>query len=289
MSKQVDFQLPEKVNYNIAVDPRDLVIVSQPKMGKGSILGDFSTKYNALVLDLEKGGYEYIPAKKLSVYTEESTDEVEAFYNYIKIRNLLLDNKGKYDFLIIDGLSDLDRMSELGGTLAYMDTIIGKNFNNVDRKDTRGALAPKHKPGDPAFKSVLTLADGAGYRHTREWFLNQIDMFRQISSYRLYAAHIADKYIKEVGKDEVIGSEIFLTGKLKNIFSAKVTALAKLIADENKRLLNFEVLNDGIIAGSRAPKLKGKILISEQEKESSKIQTFWENIYSKELLTKIKI
>jgi hypothetical protein len=282
MSRKVEFELPESVNYNVSSNPRDLVIVSQPKMGKGSILGSFSTKYNALVLDLEKGGYEYIPARKLSIYTEESTDDVDAFFNYIKIRNLLLENKGKYDFLIIDGLSDLDRMSELGGTLAYMDTIIGKKFNRdkgLNKLDIR----------DPEFKSVLTLADGAGYRHTREWFLKQIEIFRQISPYRLYAAHVADKYIKEAGKDEVVGSEIFLTGKLKNIFSAKVTALAKLIAEDKKRLLNFEVLNEGIIAGSRAPRLKGKILISEQNANSEEIETFWDNIYTKELLTKIKI
>lgn len=277
-----EFELPESINYNVEVDPRDLVIVSQPKMGKGTILGSFSTKYNALVLDLEKGGYEYIPARKLSCYTEESTDDVEAFFNYIKIRNLLLENKGKYDFLIIDGLSDLDRMSELGGTLAYMDTIIGKKFN-------RDKSLKKLDIRDPEFKSVLTLADGAGYRHTREWFLKQIEIFRQISPYRIYAAHVADKYIKEAGKDEVIGSEIFLTGKLKNIFAAKVTALAKLIAEDENRMLNFEVLNEGIIAGSRAPKLRGKIKISQQNKGTQEVDTFWENIYSNKLLTKIKI
>lgn len=282
MSKKVEFELPESINYNVSSNPRDLVIVSQPKMGKGSILGSFSTKYNALVLDLEKGGYEYIPARKLSIYTEESTDDVDAFFNYIKIRNLLLENKGKYDFLLIDGLSDLDRMSELGGTLGYMDTIIGKKFN-------RDKALKKLDVRDPEFKSVLTLADGAGYRHTREWFLKQIEIFRQISPYRIFAAHVADKYIKEAGKDEVIGSEIFLTGKLKNIFAAKVTALAKLIAEDKKRLLNFEVLNEGIIAGSRAPRLKGKILISEQKVNSEEIETFWDNIYTKELLTKIKI
>jgi hypothetical protein len=33
---------------------------------------------------------------------------------------MLLDKKEKYDYLIIDGLSDLDTMSEMGGTLSYM-------------------------------------------------------------------------------------------------------------------------------------------------------------------------
>lgn len=76
----------------------------------------------------------------------------------------------------------------------------------------------------------------------------------------------------------MVGSEISLTGKLKTIFASKVTSLAKLTADENKRYLNFEVANDSIIAGSRNPKLAGKILISEKTKEG--VKTFWENIYS---------
>jgi len=279
MSEMREFILPEEVTKSSGTSPRDLVVISQPKMGKSAIFGDFSVKYNGLVLNLEKGGYEYINAKKIDVHTNETTSDVEAFFNYIKIRNLLLENKGKYDVLLIDGLSDLDKMSELGGTLAYMDTVIGKNFNRIKTKAGFVKLDPTH----PDFKSVLTLAEGAGYWHTKKWFLNQIELFRQISPYRIYAAHILDKYIKDKQKDQVVGQEILLTGKLKNIFATKVTALGKLIAEGNKRFINFEVLNDSIIAGSRAPFLKGKILLSEKQDDDS-IVTFWENIFDKDLL-----
>lgn len=267
-------ELPDEIKLPTISHPRDLVLISIPKMGKGTILGDFTTKYNALVLDLEKGGYEYIPARKLSTYTSQSDTRWDSFQNYVKYRNLLLENKNKYQYLIVDGLTDLDDLSEIGGTLAYMNSIIGKKFNR------KGANADgeKFNYGDPEWKSVLTLPDGAGYQHTRNWFLQQIDIFRQISPYRIYAAHVADKYIKDGGKEEVVGSEIFLTGKLKNIFASKVTALGKLIADGNDRYINFDVLNDSILAGSRAPYLKGKILISKMDKDG-KLTTFWENIY----------
>lgn len=278
---ETKFVLPDEITKSTGDAPRDLVIISQPKLGKSCIFGDFSVKYNSLVLNLEKGGYEYIDAKKMDIHGNELTSETEAFFNYIKVRNLLLKAKGKYDVLLIDGLSDLDKMSELGGTLAYMDTIIGKKFNRADK-----GLGKKLTPDHPNFKSVLTLGDGAGYKHTRDWFMDQFRIFREISNYRVYAAHIADKYIKDKTRDEVIGQELLLTGKLKNIFATKVTALGKLIADGNKRFINFEVLNDSIIAGSRAPFLKGKILVSSLEED--KVETFWENIYSKELLTKIK-
>ena len=57
------------------------------------------------------------------------------------------------------------------------------------------------------------------------------------------------------------------------------TSLAKLIADGDKRYLNFEVMNDSIIAGSRNPKLTGKILISEKDKNGN-IITHWDKIYN---------
>ena len=255
--------------------PRDLVIVSIPKCGKGTILGALTREKNALVLDLEKGGYEYISARKMSTYTTQETTTWESFQNYIEYRNALLENKGKYDYLIIDGLSDLDALSEIGGTLAYMDSIIGKKFNRKDGV----ADGKKFMPYDPEWKSVLSLPDGAGYQHTRKWFLDQVEFFRQISPYRIYAAHITDKYIKDNGKEEVIGAEIALTGQLKRIFASKVTALAKLVADGDERYLNFDVLNDSIVAGSRAPQLKGRILISKLDKEGN-LETYWENIYN---------
>lgn len=253
--------------------PRDLVIISIPKMGKGTILGNLTKERNALVFGLEKGGYEYISARVLDIYPNDETTSFEGFQNYIKYRNALLEEKGKYEFLIIDGLSDLDALSEIGGTLAYQNSIIGKKFNRKGN-DPNGEIIPY---GDSEWKSVLTLPEGGGYQHTRQWFLQQIEFFKQISPYRIYAAHIVDKYIKDNGKEEIVGSEIALTGKLKSIFSAKVTALAKLIADGDERYLNFEVQNDSIIAGSRAPKLKDKILIS--SKTDKGIVTYWDSIY----------
>ena len=266
-------ELPDEITTPENGNPKDLVIVSIPKMGKGTILGDFTTKYNGIVLDMEKDGYQYIAARKLSTYTSHDLSPYDSYLNYIKYRKLLLEHKGKYDYLIVDGLTDLDELSEIGGTLYYMNSVIGKKFN---RKNGI-ADGEKLEYGDPEWKSVLTLPDGAGYQHLRNWFMQQIEFFKQISPYRIYAAHVVDKYVKDNGKEEVIGAEISLTGKLKTIFSSRVTALAKLIADGDKRYLNFDVVNDSIIAGSRAPHLKGRILISEMKNDV--LTTYWENIF----------
>lgn len=270
MSKQ-DFELPNEVEIASQTKSRDLVIISIPKMGKGSILGEFTKKYNAIVFDLEKGGYEFIDARKISIYPSQDTTLAEAYLNYVKVRNLLLENKGKYEYLIIDGLSDLDALSSIGGTFLFMDSIMGKTFNRRNGE--------KLKYGDKDFVLVENyLKEGGGYKWTRDWFMQQIEMFKQISPYRIFAAHVSDKLIRDGQKEEVSGSEISLTGKLKTIFASKVTSLAKLTSDGDKRYLNFDVMNDSIIAGSRNPKLTGKILISEKDKEG-KISTFWESIY----------
>lgn len=267
--------LPDDVIESTQQNSRDLVIVSIPKMGKGTILGDFTRKYNALAWDLEKGGYEYISARKKSIYTDDTTTLGEAFENYIKQRALLLENAGKYEYLIVDGLSDLDTLSELGGTYAYMNSVQGKGFNRVDGVRD----GEKLKWGHPDFKLVITLPEGYGYAHSRKWFLDQIDIFKRIAPYRIYAAHIADKYVKENNKEQVVGNEIALTGQLKRIFASRATSMAKLVADGDERYLNFDVLNDSILAGSRNPKLSGRILISEKQIDGT-VKTFWENIYS---------
>jgi len=266
--------LPDEITEATGTNPRDLVILSIPKMGKSAILGEFTIKNNAIVLDLEKGGYEYIPSRKLSTYDSQGTSLWESFRNYITYRNALLENSGKYDYLIVDGLSDLDILSEIGGTLSYMASVTGKKFN----REGEIPGGRKFLPDEPEFRLVTTLPQGYGYQHTRKWFLEQIEIFKRISPYRIYAAHIVDKYIKDNDKEEVVGSQIALTGQLKRIFSSKVTSLCKMSADKDGcRYLNFDVQNDSIIAGSRAPHLRGKILISEMIDD--KLTTFWENIY----------
>lgn len=267
------FEISTELKKATGSDPRDLVIVSQPKMGKSSIMAAFTRRYeDSIILSLEKNGYEFLEARVLDLYPEQTTTLYEAYFNYVGWRDRLLEQKGRFKYLLVDVLTELDKFSEIGGTFLYMyKTTVGKNFN-VDPKS-----GEKYSFNHPNFKSVLTLPDGGGYNYTRTWFMEQIELFSLIAPYRIYAAHIADKYIKDNLREEVTGSEIALTGKLKSIFSAKVTTLCKLVADGDDRYLSFDVNNDSIIAGSRAPSLKGRIKISSMK--DGQMETYWENIY----------
>jgi hypothetical protein len=56
--------------------------------------------------------------------------------------------------------------------------------------------------------------------HTRKWFMAQVEIFTQISPYRLYAALITTSILKIMLKKK-IASEIALTGQLKEYLHLK--------------------------------------------------------------------
>lgn len=270
-----EFVLPDTITEVKETNPVDLIIVAIPKMGKSTVVAELTKGKlgEALLFNLDKNGTDYLSGKFINIYPTSTTSFVEAYSNYIGYRDALLKAKGKYKYLIVDTLTDLDEMSELGGTYAYMYGVPqGKNFN----RDTKtGAVLPY---GHPEFKMVSSLPEGYGYKHTRKWFLDQIAIFSEIAPYRIYTAHVKDKLIKNAQDEVITGMELNLTGKLKQIMSTKISCMCKLVADDNKRYLSFEVDNDNIIAGSRVPHLEGQVLISDKDKKGN-ITTYWENIY----------
>lgn len=257
------------------VDAKDLLIYAQPKAGKTTILASLTKqlKGKAVILNLEKGGTDYLEGYFLNCYKEQGDGYDEAFKNYKGFLDYLRTHVGEVDYLGIDNLSVLDEWADIAGTYYYMQTTQGKKFN----RDDKGKLIT-HK--DAEWKSVTTLGEGVGWRFPREWFMSQIQEIMNLVPYRIWIVHIKDKFIKDtVTQETIIGSEMNLTGKIKNMLAARVSTICKLVSDKDKRYLSFENENDSLIAGSRAPHLTGRILIS--DKVDGEIVTYWENIYSK--------
>ena len=269
-----EFKLPDEVIEVKEKNPTDLIVIANPKTGKTVIASDLTIgDNNGIMLCLERGGTDYVKGKYINIYDDPMTSFDEAMDNYVGWRNALLKEKGKYDYLVIDSLTALDEMSQLMGTYYYMNNVPqGKNFN----RDPKTGIVYKH--GDPNFKYVTEIGEGYGYQHTRKWFMEQIGIFNEIAPYRIYLAHVKDNLIKNAQNEDVRTKEINLTGKLKNMMAVKVSTMAKLIAEGDKRYLSFMVDNDDIIAGSRVPHLQGQILISEKN-EKDEIVTYWSKIY----------
>ena len=266
--------LPKEVVKSTEKAPKDLIVYSQPKMGKTTIMAELTKKLDGkgLILNLEAGGTDYVDGYYVNCYADPSDSFREAISRYKEVIKELQENPGTYDYLIIDSLTVLDSWSDIAGTYKYMSTPIGKNFN----RDPKTGRVLSHT--DAEWKSVTTLGDGNGWRFPRMWFMDQIELLSSLVPYRIWVGHVKDKYIKQDGgADMISGHEINLTGKLKNMLTVRVSTLAKLVADEDKRYLSFEVDNDNLIGGSRVPHLTGKILISEKTKTGYK--THWNKIY----------
>lgn len=255
-------------------DPKDLIIYASPKAGKTTIIASLTNKLNgrAVILNLEKGGTDYLSGYFLNCYENLADGYDEAFKNYKSYLEYLKKNIGEVDYLAIDNLSVLDEWADIAGTYFYMQTTQGKKFN----RDEKGVIIT-HK--SPEWKSVTTLGEGTGWRFPREWFMSQVQEIMNLVPYRIWIVHIKDKFIKDtVTQETIIGSEMNLTGKIKNMLAARVSTISKLIAEGDKRYLSFENDNDSLIAGSRAPHLTGRILIS--DKVGDVIETYWENVYN---------
>lgn len=279
------FAIPTEVKEQVEVDPQDLIIIGLPKLGKTAITAELTKIIKeqgrkSLLFCVERGGTDYVSGVYVNIWKDPNDKDrilsiTEALENYKGYRDSLLANKANpLDYLIIDNMSDLLTLAEIGGTYYYMYAVtVGKRFN----RDKNGVEIPY---GHEDFRLVTTLPDGNGYQYMYKWFTDQMDMFSQVAKYRIYLAHVKDKLMKNSNNvEEVKGAEINLTGNLKNIVSKRVTTLAKMLADKNKRFLSFEVDDSNIIAGSRTAKLKGKVLISEQDEKTEKITTYWENIF----------
>lgn len=278
---ETKFKLPTRIIPQKETDAHDLIITSIPKVGKTVITAGLTQQLEgkAILLGLENGGTDYVQGVYINVWEDPEDPKKrlsfeQALHNYKSWRDTLLKNKGVYEYLIIDTMSALYDFATVFGTYFYMFSIpAGKNFN---RDKSTGK---EYTFGDENFKLVTTLPDGNGYQYVYKWFLDQMLIFSEIAPYRIYLAHVKDKLLKNNNNvEEVKGSEINLTGKLKDMVASRVATLCKLIADGNKRYLSFEVDDSNIIAGSRVSRLEGKILISEKTK-GGEIKTYWENIY----------
>lgn len=256
------------------VDPKDLVIYAQPKLGKTTICADLTKKLEgkAVIFGLEKGGTDYLEGYFLNCYKNSSDGYTEAIANYKAGKKWIRENRDKIDYLIVDNLSILDDWADIAGTYYYMSTTQGKNFN----RDNKTNIQFTHT--HPEWKSVTTLGDGMGWRYPRDWFMSEIEDIMSLVNYRIWIVHVKDKFIKDTVLNEtIVGAEMALTGKLKSMLASRVSTICKLVSDKDKRYLSFDNENESLIAGSRAPSLTGRILIS--DKKDGEIITYWENIY----------
>lgn len=263
--------------------PRTLLIMSFPKLGKTSVIGGLTSTFapgdsQAISIGHEdnfsivKANYEHFP-------------KLREFESYLD--DLIEDQP--FTFVAFDNMSVINQWSETYGTLAYMADSMGKSFNLKARKTNPKAIGPKlsaktykqyYMPGDPEFVSVHTLADGNGYRWSRDVTERLVRKMSMSAKHVIFLGHIKiDRYTKD-DSGKVVNSEFFAyTGAAGRKIVQDVDAVSTFYRKKTEGYLSFKHGNSDLDAGCRFNYLEGKqVLISQQEEDKS-ITTFFEEIY----------
>lgn len=259
-------ELPTKPRKAKRINPGVTLLYSTPKLGKSTICADLTTSFapgKSIILSTEEGGYDYVDANVLEVYTPPSFEEALT----------ALENDDTFEYVIIDTVTKQDEWSEVVGTYRYMRRPQGKKFNRVVEGGAAKVLTHK----DDQFETVHEIPQGYGYRYSREVMNDWFERLRATGKTIILVAHVKDKFITSSQGDTVQSIDINLTGKVKDIYCAKADAICMLVADGDKRYLNFMAKDDSKYMGSRASHLEDKILIS--EKTDNGIKTYWDKVF----------
>lgn len=253
-------ELPTEIREAPAVNPGVLLLYSTPKAGKTTIV---SHLVNSLLVELEPRGANYVDALVV-----EPTNPPE----FNEVLDTIIKEGKKYEYLIIDTITKLDEWSEITGTYTYMNKPQGKKFNKIGNTDNTLSHT------DSKFETVHELANGYGYRYSRQEMIDWYEKIASCAKYVILLAHVKDKMIesKQSG-DTVQSTDISLTGKVKSIYTSRVDAVGHFYRKGKQGIINFNNENS-IICGGRCKHLNNEIVISEKLEDGT-IKTYWDRIY----------
>ena len=129
-------ELPSKVTKASRVNPNSMVIFSQPKMGKTTVLSGLK---DCLIIDLEQGS-DFVDALKYDIISESRKQKkppliiLKRLINSIKEAN---EKKGDYTYkyIAIDTVSALEDIVLILANKMYRDTAMGKHWTGDDVTD----------------------------------------------------------------------------------------------------------------------------------------------------------
>lgn len=235
------------------LNAKTMILFGKEKCGKTTAL---STLENCLIIDTENGTQ---LLEALALQAPEDKGPVSKMMWLKKVAEKLIADGRPYDYIAIDTLSEVDGWAEWSGTFRYMNSAQGKSFNRV--KDERGNPIKGGaflNPSDDDFLSVHTLAEGYGYRWSRNEMMNIFELFQKAAKKCvIFICHIEDKFISlKDTTDTVAPKQLALTGKLRDVLPRKVDAIGYVYNDKGTLKVNF-VGGEEKIGGTRAKHLIG--------------------------------
>jgi len=233
--------------------PRKLFVYATYKVGKTSLVTGLD---DYICIDFENGSsfYEGNFINIQSLAEEYKLPRLQVVNQLVQQQ---LESGKKYKYVILDTATAMEDLAKELGTIEYKKTPMGKAFN-----------------GD-----ILTMAHGAGYLWLRIGFEKLYNLFEMLGDRLIIYGHVKNSAISKEGK-EVVGRDINLTGKLKDILCAGSDAIGYLYRkNKDTNILSFKKESETDLAtGTRCPHLDDQeIVIS--ERVDGKLITHWDKVY----------
>lgn len=238
--------LPSQVKTDVLKNPESVIIYGPPKVGKTTALSKLK---NNLIIDTEQGT-KFIEG----AYVMNMPQDIGPVSKFKWLKDVAAQIRAQghpYDYVSIDTVSELDVLSEFTGTWNYMNSVQGKKFNRDERT---GEIL---KPSDPNYESVLSLANGYGYRYTRDSFIDMFNTLKGLGKIAtIFVCHVSDKMISKNASSEVMTKDLALTGKLRDIIPRSVDGVGHIYNEDGEAMISF-VGNEEKVGGVRAKHLVG--------------------------------
>lgn len=239
------------------VNPKKIVIFSNPKVGKSTAVAELP---NNLIIDLESGTG-FIDAMKIDVLEEARKEGVSAFTMLMKVVKAISDaNREKgdyvYRFITLDTATALEEIAKELGLKLYKRTPMGKNFTGDD---------------------VTKLPNGAGYLYLREAMEMILNEFDKLCDTLIILGHLKAKFVEKEGK-EMESRGLDLTGKLASILCSQVDAIGYMYRDGEFTKVNFQP-SESLVVGSRPEHLKGQVITLIEADATGKLKVDWSKIF----------
>jgi len=250
--------LPSKKTEPVQINPKKLILFSQPKTGKTEAL---SRLEGNLILDLE-GGAGYVSGlimDVLEISKQNSVRPIHALKAIIEeIRAANEANGGYvYRFITIDTVSALeDHYAPDLALHMYKSTSIGRNYQGT---------------------KILDLPQGAGWAYLRDAITLIIAELEDLCETLIISGHTKDKLVEFNGK-EMNQRGLDLAGKTPGIICSKADAIAYLYRKDNKTIANFQSA-ESLIVGARPEHLKNKEIVLLESDADGNFVSHWDEIF----------
>ena len=268
---------PTKARDPLRTMPQSLLIQAFPKVGKSCIAAAITTQFapgKSVVITLgDEGSYDNHKVNEINV----------TIGKFEKLLDDLIKDQ-PYDFVVFDHLSEFDSWAEILGTIRYCNSTMGKGFNlkaeGLPKLGFNKAPQNYWKPKEAAFESCHTLANGYGYRWSKDEGIRLFNKMKKVAKHVIFIAHLKlDRYTKDDKGVAVNSTYLDVTGNLGKYICKNTDCLATMARKKGEGFLVFKTGHSDLDAGSRYNYLENKTFKISEKQEDGTVKTFWNEIY----------